>query len=83
MDIRQAAAKLIESTSEVVVSIRAPSQTSSVEAFVRAYNSFYTSVGQIIQKTPDAQQRQLLSDTAQNSKDQAINVLQRLRSSQV
>uniref|UniRef100_A0A915D8I4 FERM domain-containing protein n=1 Tax=Ditylenchus dipsaci TaxID=166011 RepID=A0A915D8I4_9BILA len=66
VDIRQAAAKLIES---------------SMDVFVASYEHFYGSVAHIIQKAGDQPQKQPLMEHLEATRDQALNVLQRLRSS--
>lgn len=49
VDLRVAATKLIESSSELVVRVRAPQQAGNVDVFVRSYTDFHTAVVQQIQ----------------------------------
>lgn len=78
-DLRTSAAKLIEASSELVVSVRASQQTSSVITFVNSYEIFYTTVVHAINSLKDASQRQHLGENLEVACDQSLNLLQRLR----
>lgn len=79
-DLRASSAKLIESSSELVVSVRAPQQTGGVNAFVNSYETFHKTVVHFINNLKDPSQRQHLVENLEVAKDQSLNLLQRLRS---
>jgi talin len=77
IDIRHAAAKVIEATSDLVTNVRAPQQAGSVEVFVHTYRDFHTSVVQHIQSEPDDRQRHAIREQLDGARDESINVLVR------
>ena len=78
VDLRQAATKLINATSDLVAKVKAPQQAGAVEVFVFSYNDFHTSVVQHIQSESDERQRHAIREQLDAARDESINVLTRL-----
>lgn len=78
-DLKAAAVKLIESSSELVISARAPHQAGAVDIFEKSYETFHTTVVHSIHILKDVSQRQHLGENLEVARDQSLNLLNRLR----
>ncbi|KAK0407513.1 hypothetical protein QR680_019234 [Steinernema hermaphroditum] len=81
VELRTAASKLIESTSDLVVNMRAPQQAAAVDVFVRSYTDFHTAVREAIAMQQEMQQRQINETYLVKAREEAVNVLVRMGAS--
>lgn len=79
-DMCQVAAKLIEASSKLVISVRAPQHSESVQIFVNSYENFHSCVLCIIKiLIAEMQHRHLALESLETARSQALNVLNRAR----
>ncbi|TKR83174.1 hypothetical protein L596_016804 [Steinernema carpocapsae] len=81
VELRQAASKLIEATSDLVVNMRAPQQAAAVDVFVKSYTDFHTAVREAIAVQQEPQQRQINETYLMKAREEAVNVLVRMGAS--
>lgn len=82
--MRQIAAKLIESTSKLVISARESQHLECVQVFVNNYEYFHSCVLRIIEiSITEMQHRHLALESLDIAKSQALNVLNRARAANV
>ncbi|PAV71894.1 hypothetical protein WR25_14266 [Diploscapter pachys] len=77
MDVRTAAQKLVESTSELLLSVNQPQHNEAVNAFVGSYTNFHTAVIAAIKNLPDMPARIATTELLEKAREEAISVLSR------
>ncbi|KAK5981052.1 VBS domain-containing protein [Trichostrongylus colubriformis] len=74
-DVRVAASRLVDATSQLIVSVRQPNSQEAVNAFVSTYTDFHTSVIASIKNLPDMEARRQTVDQLETAREEAVTLL--------
>uniref|UniRef100_A0A0N4ZUP8 FERM domain-containing protein n=1 Tax=Parastrongyloides trichosuri TaxID=131310 RepID=A0A0N4ZUP8_PARTI len=79
-EIQRKAESVIETTGKLMITVKAPEQSASIDCFVRAYTDFYTTVKEaiIINKAPSEWKEKQYSRVKETQKE-ACNVIKRVK----
>ena len=83
-NLREAANHLIESANHLVLYVQTPPEKAKngIEEFVNNFEKFHSTVVELIQKQRTQEQKQSLNDALLDAKEEAIELLERLRTAQ-
>lgn len=74
-DVRVAASRLVDATSQLMVCVRQPNNQEAVNAFVSTYTDFHTSVIASVKNLPDMEARRQTVDRLEEAREEAVTVL--------
>ncbi|KAK6016411.1 hypothetical protein OSTOST_18106, partial [Ostertagia ostertagi] len=74
-DVRVAASRLVDATSQLIVSVRQPNNQEAVNAFVSTYTDFHTAVIASIKNLPDMEARRQTVDQLETAREESVTLL--------
>ncbi|XGW23184.1 hypothetical protein V3C99_005435 [Haemonchus contortus] len=74
-DVRTAASRLVDATSQLIISVRQPNNQEAVNAFVSTYTDFHTSVIASIKNLPDMDARRQTVDQLEMAREESVTLL--------
>ncbi|WKX89798.1 hypothetical protein Q1695_009001 [Nippostrongylus brasiliensis] len=74
-DVRVAASRLVDATSQLMLSVRHPSNQEAVNVFVSSYTDFHTAVIASVKNLPDMETRREAVDRLEVAREEAVTTL--------
>ncbi|VDK62495.1 unnamed protein product, partial [Cylicostephanus goldi] len=74
-DVRVAASRLVDATSQLLVAVRQPNNQEAVDAFVSTYTDFHAAVIASVKSLPDMDSRRRTIDNLELARDEAVTLL--------
>ncbi|KHJ97749.1 I/LWEQ domain protein [Oesophagostomum dentatum] len=74
-DVRVAASRLVDATSQLLVAVRSPNNEEAVNAFVNTYTDFHAAVIASIKNLPDMDARRRTVDHLESAREESVSVL--------